>query len=164
MATNGRLATVAVGGGQGQPSVLRPTHLNDIDVRVECPKAELARPFRRKVTVRLIDSGKEVHSFDAAPETVFARDGATLYIARPMPGACGCVVTAYDFRMRKELWQIMLQSPFAPKHSAYGNQVTIETAGDGVLLVRGSETLRRYVEIVDMRSGKSLARRDYPRE
>jgi hypothetical protein len=135
--------------------------MGDFDVRIECPKRDSNMPGSRLLTVRLLDGDKEVYSFQATRETVFARDRDVLYTAHVFASGTGCTVSAYDFRAKKELWRTRLQSMSNKPHSFYRNLVTIES-GESVLLIRGNETLLRYIEYMDKKTGKTLAQREYP--
>jgi hypothetical protein len=136
--------------------------LGQFDTVIECPKVDMSKPRRGALTVRMLDGGKEVYSFQAERETVFACDGRVIYFAYPERGKTGCSVGAYDFRDKKELWRSRLKSMTNLGHSAYGNEVTIEYLGT-VLVVRGNESLLRYIEYVDLKTGKTLGQREYPR-
>ncbi|HEV2947560.1 MAG TPA: hypothetical protein VGX70_09300, partial [Gemmataceae bacterium] len=73
----------------------------------------------------------------------------------------GCSIFAYDLETKKELWKSRLQSISHQPHSVYDNAVTIENRGE-ILKVRGKESLLKYVEYVDMKTGKTLAQKEYP--
>ena len=104
-----------------------------------------------------------MHSFQATREAVCARDWAIVYLAQPRRSGTGCTVSAYDFRAKKELWRTRLQSMSHKPYSAYHNAVTLEAHAQ-VLIIRGNETALRYIEYVDMKTGKTLAQREYPRD
>ena len=117
------------------------------------------QPINR-LTVRFLQDGKEVYSFKAHKGTVFSRFGDILYIADFFPGGTGCSIVAYDFKAKKELWKTQLKSISHLPHSAYHNAVMIENDSQA-LKIRGKETLLHYVEYVDMKTGKTLAQREY---
>lgn len=137
-------------------------YMSDHQVEITSPKLNTdgPQPYKR-LTFRILEDGKELYSFKAHPGTVFVRRGDSLYIADFVPGATGCSIIAYDFKANKELWKTRLQSVSHWPHSAYHNAVAIEDRGDA-LKIRGKESLLHYVEYVDMKTGKTLAQREYP--
>ncbi len=137
-------------------------HLSDYTVEILCPRREETR--WPPLVVRIFDGGKQVHSFTAHRETVFTRFGDVLYVAEPARSTTGCTVYAYDLKTGKELWRTRLQSRSNRPHSAYSNMVTVELFFSDALLVRGNESLLRYIEFVDLKTGKTLAKREYPRD
>jgi hypothetical protein len=138
------------------------THqFGDVDTVIECPKLDINNPSARLLTVRMLDEGKEAYSFQASREAVCARDWAVVYLAQPRRGGTGCTVSAYDFRAKKELWHTRLKSVSHKPRSVYRNLVTMEAHGQ-VLIIRGNESLLRYIEYVDKKTGKTLAQREYP--
>jgi hypothetical protein len=136
--------------------------MSDHQVEIISPKLDTdgPRPFKR-LRVRILEDGKEIYSFEAHRGTVFSRFGDVLYIADFFPATTGCSIVAYDFKANKELWKTRLKSISHLPHSAYHNAVMIEN--DSVALkIRGKESLLHYVEYVDMKTGKTLAQREYP--
>jgi hypothetical protein len=130
--------------------------LRDFRVEIICPKDAEDKHRPEPMTVRLTDAGKEVYSFKAEEWTVFTRQGDVLYFAKFSPIAQGCSVVAYDFKAKKTLWKTGLKGAGAVVHSYYRNEVAIEAADDNAILVTGNETLGRYIEYVDMKSGETL--------
>jgi hypothetical protein len=137
------------------------TQLGDFDVTVEVPRRTDDHPDPA-MTVRIRDGGRDVYAFPASSGTVFTRNGDTLYLAQPSLGS-GCTVAAYDLRGGKEVWRSELQSRSSQPHSRYRNEVTIDLFDEAVV-VTGNETLLRYIEFVDSKTGKTLAKREYPRD
>jgi hypothetical protein len=134
-------------------------HLLDYEVEIICPKWTKEKPSPAlTVSIRR----QEVYSFEAHRNTVFTRFGDTLFVAEPQRGGSGCAVIACDFKARKQLWKSRLQSISNRPHSGYYNAVTIDNNGEA-LIIRGNESLLRYVEYVDMKTGATLAQREYPR-
>jgi hypothetical protein len=138
-------------------------YLGDFDTVVESPKRDVDKPWAWRVTVRMLDGGKEIHSFQAQPGEVFARDRDVLYFTHFERSGTGCFVSAYDFRAKKELWRAQLKSRTNKPYSYYRNAITIDASAP-VLIIRGNETALRYIEYVDMKTGKTLAQREYPRD
>jgi hypothetical protein len=61
----------------------------------------------------------------------------------------------------KQLWRTRLKAGQSGVSSAYLNQVTMDLAGQ-VLIVRGTEAKCRYIEYVDRITGQTVAHRQYP--
>jgi hypothetical protein len=128
----------------------------DHQAEIICPKKTRDGFLNEPLTVRLTDDGKEVYSFMAHDESVFTRRGDVLYLAEFSPIATGCSVVAYDFKAKKELWKTHLKGIGPVDHEKYRNEVTITTAGDDAIFVTGKESSGRYIEYVDMKSGKTV--------
>ncbi len=77
----------------------------------------------------------------------------------------GCEVVAVNLLTGKELWRTRLfgTGPTPEWHSKYGNQVNIETDGKRVVIY-GNENDGRYVEHLDINTGKTLANRRFEHE
>jgi outer membrane protein assembly factor BamB len=112
------------------------------------------------LTIRITDDGKEVYAVKGHWETVFARWQNTLDIAEFNPIATGCAVRAVDLTTGEQLWRSHLKGSSCREHSKYRNQVTIETDGK-VLVIRGNESYSRYLEYVDLKTGKTLGHHEY---
>lgn len=135
--------------------------LRDYEVEIRCPKRAPHGDLR--LTVRLLTDRKEVFRFRGYPDTVFARSGDVLYVAEFNPATSGCTVVATDLKSGKQLWRSNLKGIGPVDHSRYRNHVTIDAEGE-VLVVRGHETLGRYIEYIDMKSGKTVGHKKYPAE
>jgi hypothetical protein len=131
-------------------------NFRDYQAEIICPKETRDGFEENPLTIRLTDGGKEVYSFKANDETVFTRRGDVLYIADFSPRTTGCSVVAFDFKAKKELWKTKLKGIRVRLHSEYENQVTIEMTTSGAILVNGKESFGRYIEYVDMKSGKTV--------
>ncbi len=93
---------------------------------------------------------------DGHDHTVFTRLNDTLYIAEYSPIATGCKVVALDLKTAKELWTTRLQGIGPTRHSKYRNRINIETDGKRII-INGDEAHGRYVEHLDIKTGKTLA-------
>jgi hypothetical protein len=111
--------------------------------------------------IRILDGGKEICALEGHPNTVFTRVGDVLYFADFDARGEGCNLLAYDLSSGQRLWKSKLRTVGYLDHSAYSNQVTIDTARDGLIVVTGDEIGVGYVEVVDSQSGKTLAHRVY---
>jgi hypothetical protein len=83
-----------------------------------------------------------------------------LYFPRYATLRTGCKLEAYDLKQRKYVWQTWLYGIGKVGHTKYNNQVWIKKDGD-VLFLFGKESKGSYLEIVDIKSGRSLANRIY---
>jgi hypothetical protein len=131
-------------------------HLPDHEVERVLPK-EYYTPIniRTKQDRAIIYSSK-----DASESTVFTRWKDKLYIAEYCPIATGCEVVAVDLKSGKQLWRTQLQGIGPTGHSKYLNLVNIETDGK-IIIVAGNEAHGRYVEHLDMQTGKTLANKRF---
>jgi hypothetical protein len=127
-------------------------HLQDYEVeRVQ------EKEYYTPINIRTKTDRKVIYSLPKGHEsTVFTRWKDTLYVAEYSPIATGCEVVALDLKAGKQLWKARLEGIGATGHSKYLNLVNIETDGQRVI-VSGNEAHGRYVEILDLRSGNTLA-------
>lgn len=132
----------------------KPDYKVDITILKEDFSADFD-PFRENVIARILENGREVHVLKDYPETAFARRGDILYIAHFWPAMPGCAVEAFDFRAKKRLWLSRLKGVKVDFWSLYRNAVTIATSGNAIV-VQGNEAAGRYVEYLDMASGKTV--------
>jgi hypothetical protein len=128
---------------------------DDYQVEIICPKRS-ETSLEKSLTVRLTDGDKEVYSFKAREDTVFARRDDVLYFAEFLPVRTGCSVIAYDFMAKKQLWKTDLKGIGPIKHFKYRNEVTIDTTNEDVIVVQGNEAGGRYVEYIDAKTGKTV--------
>ena len=92
------------------------------------------------------------------PGTVFAERKNVVYYADFTPYSSGCVVVAVDLKTKKKLWKTDLKGLGPINHTKYRNAVILEVKDD-VIRVQGQESAGRYLEYVDMKSGKTLGHR-----
>ncbi len=126
-------------------------HLPDYDI-------ERVRPEQYYSPMSILDKDtrKVIYSYERASKaTVFARSKDVLYIAEYFPITTGCEVVAVDLISGKQLWKTRLIGNSPDGHSKYENKVNIETDGN-IVIVNGKEDHGRYVEHLDIRTGKML--------
>jgi len=127
-------------------------HLSDFDAEVMRSQEDgLLVNIRKKKDSKILYVIKEAHE-----NTVFARWKDVLYIAEYSPIGPGCSVVAVDLTSGKELWRSYLEGNSPKINLEYRNLVNIETDGE-LIIVFGNETHGRYIEYLDLRSGKTLA-------
>ena len=114
--------------------------------------------FPKELTIKFVRDDKDVLLLAGHLRSVFRARGNILYFAEFSRHSSGCTVVAYDLSSGKKLWRSDLQAMGNPPHSKYRNRVNLELDG-GVVRVRGYESFGSYVEIVDAKTGKTLAHR-----
>lgn len=124
-------------------------HLHDYKVEVEGREA------------RILNGNKVVCTF--AAHAVFACSGDQLFLADYRPSSSGCGVIAIDLKTWKQLWKVTLQGLGPIEHSGYRTRINMETDGKTVT-IWGNESLGRYVEMVDVKSGKIVGHKIFKRE
>jgi hypothetical protein len=126
---------------------------------------ELIRPpgGRDELTIRFVKDGKAVCSWKGHSHSVFIQKGKTLVYALFHPSSQGCTLVAVDLERSAELWRNELKAIPRRAHSGYSNYVTL-SGSDEVIAVNGNETFGKYVEIVSLKTGKSLAYRAYDKD
>lgn len=76
-------------------------------------------------------------------------------------GDSGCDVVAVDLEKSRQLWRSRVG--FGPtNHSWYANEVAMNM-GDDVVVITGNETAGAYIAIVDIKTGKLLGRKNFPK-
>jgi hypothetical protein len=113
------------------------------------------------VTIRLLDDGKEVFGCVGHYGSVFALSGDVLAYADFGPGRSGCSVIAYDLKQKKQLWKTDLKGLGSIPHSRYANSVNLEFIDNATVRVFGNESAGQYLEIVDLKTGKTVGHRQY---
>jgi hypothetical protein len=113
--------------------------------------------------IRILKGGAAVHSFEGHTGTVFAVRDDFLYYADFSRASTGCRVVAYDLRARKQLWKARLKGLGPIAHKDYRNAVSLDLDKYAVC-VRGNECLGRYIEYVDLRTGKTVGHKVYSEE
>jgi hypothetical protein len=106
---------------------------------------------------------------DGHTESAIVIRGDALYVANFSPIANGCSVVAYDLTTGKKAWEKHLEGIGLVKHSKYRNRVVmvVEKHPDKnhfALVITGDEAAGRYVEVIDLGTGKQLAHKTYSDE
>jgi hypothetical protein len=114
-------------------------------------------------TIRILRDGVAVHTFGGHKRTVFTVRDGVLYYADFGPISSGCAVVAYDLKAKKQLWKARLKGLGPIGHSRYSNAVNLDLDKQAVC-VRGKEAAGNYIEYVDLRSGKTVGHKVYPRK
>jgi hypothetical protein len=117
---------------------------------------------RWPVLVQIRDGKAEVCSFVAHSGTAFLIRRGVLYRAEFDRHSSGCAIVAHDLKARKRLWRAELKGLGPVDHSKYFNAVRLEPVDGKVLAVHGKESAGRYVELVALRSGKTVGHKVVP--
>jgi hypothetical protein len=107
---------------------------------------------------RFVRNGKEILALEGHFHTVFRTDEEIMYFADFDWASDGCTLVAYDLKTGRCLWRTQLKAVGPFDHSLYRNHINMELA-PGVICVRGYESGGDYIEIVDRKTGKTLAHR-----
>ena len=110
--------------------------------------------------IHIIKNKQKLFSINGHEETVFVIGDNILYYAIFSPISNGCTIAAYDLNEQKELWETRLKGIGLIEHSKYRNRINIEINSE-VITVIGKEASGDYIEIVDRKTGKTIANRRY---
>jgi hypothetical protein len=114
------------------------------------------------LTVRFTKDGKEALTVKGSYATTFVGKDSILYYTEYHPSASGCALVAYDLANRKQLWKTPLKGLGPIAHFQYSNLVTVDLVGDAVKVL-GNESAGHYVEFVDLKTGKTVGHKVFPR-
>ena len=114
-----------------------------------------------EITIRLLDDGKELVAWEGHYRSVFTLNGDVLVYAAFHPSSTGCAVVAYDLKNRKQLWKADLKGLGSIDHFENSNAVTLEFIDNAAVRVFGNESAGQYLEIVDLKTGKTVGHRKY---
>ncbi len=117
----------------------------------------------RDFTIRFVKDGKVICSWEGHTHSVFVQKDNVLVYALYYTSQQGCTLVAVNLDTGAELWRTQLQAIKKGGHSGYSNLIAMNLA-DGVVVVRGHESFGNYNEIVDLKTGKTLAHRAYAKE
>jgi hypothetical protein len=109
-------------------------------------------------TIRFKDGDNEIFSIIGHDGTVFAERKNVLYYADFSQWSSGCTVVAYDLKSKKQLWKTNLKGLGPIDHTKYHNAVILELKDDA-LHILGNESAGKYVEYVELKSGKTVGHR-----
>lgn len=103
-------------------------------------------------------------------QSAFVTCENVLYFADYPPDSDGCNIAAYDLATGKLLWKTDLHQPRPKAHSGYRNLVAMRLSGAGeikggrdgdAIIVTGRESFCDYIEVLDRKTGASLAMKAY---
>ena len=114
-----------------------------------------------EITIRLLDDGKELVSWEGHYRSVFSLQGDVLVYAAFHPSSTGCAVVAYELKNKKQLWKTDLKGLGPIDHFRYSNSVNLEIINNDAVRVFGNESAGQYLEIVNLKTGKMVGHRVY---
>jgi hypothetical protein len=114
-----------------------------------------------EITIRLVDDGKELYAWEGHYRSVFCLHGDVLVYADFLSSRTGCSVIAYDLKNKKQLWKTDLKGLGPIAHFRYSNSVTLEVINNDAVRVFGNESAGQYLEIVDLKTGKTVGHQKY---
>jgi len=114
-----------------------------------------------EITIRIMDDGKELVAWEGHNRSVFTLQGDVLVYADFHPSSTGCSVVAFDLKAKKQLWKTQLHGIGPVTHFRYSNLVTLEIINNDAVQVFGNESFGQYLEIVDLKTGKTVGHRKY---
>jgi hypothetical protein len=137
-------------------------YLTDFEVKIahNKPKEDelwIVEPL----TITILDKETPIYSFRGWDSNVFTRLGNVIYIAEFCPIRTGCSLVAFDLKNRVQLWKSWRKGIGPVMHSKYLNLVNIEV-DEGAILVFGNEAQGRYIEYVDLETGKTVGHKKLP--
>ena len=117
--------------------------------------------FDAKVTFS--KNGEKRFTLAAHEHTVFRIVGDTLVFAHFSPVSNGAELIAFDLKTGKQLWDTKLRGIGLVMHFSYRNRVNMEIS-NGTVTVFGNESFGKYVEIVDMKTGKTIGHKKFAKD
>ena len=126
-------------------------------------QVELVRKKNKygEITIRLTEEGKELVAWEGHYRSVFSLSGDVLVYADFLSSRTGCSVVAYDLKNKKQLWKTDLKGLGPIAHFGYSNSVNLEIINNDAVRVFGNESAGQYLEIVDLKSGKTVGHQKY---
>lgn len=111
----------------------------------------------------ILRDGNTVYSWVGHRRTVFQVVDDRLYYPRYHFSSSGGEVVAVDLTGGNELWRSPLNGLGPVEHSKYLNRMII-TVNPDTVTINGYESMGRYIEIKDARTGDTIAHRIYKDE
>jgi len=126
---------------------------------------ELIRPpgIRDELTIRFVKNGNAIVAWKGHTHSVFFEKDNILVYALFNTNSQGCTLAAVDLASGTKLWRTELKAIPKASHSGYTNYINMHIQDD-VVIVRGKEGFGNYEEVLDFRTGETLAYRFYPKE
>jgi hypothetical protein len=113
---------------------------------------------RHEWLIRIIRDGKRVYEWTGHEHSVFRILDDRLYYARFHPSGSGGTIVAVDLESGKTLWESRLRALGPIRHSAYLNTMSLDANRD-IVSVYGNESMGRYFEIKDAKTGETVGHR-----
>lgn len=117
----------------------------------------------RKGTVTVRRRGRRPFTFMAHSETPFVIVKKHILVwAEHHAIASGCTLKAVDLRTHKRLLTVHLKGLGPVSHSKYRNRLNLRATPWGAVTVFGWESQGRYIEVVSLTTGKTVAHTRLP--
>ncbi len=133
---------------------------DDLTVQVTRPASAPGNPFP-DLDVRISRGGRVVYDGHGHAGTTFVAVGNWLLVAEYEPNSDGCRLVGVDLTAGQVRWRTDLLAVGPIDHSKYRNQVIVGRFDPDHVLVRGKESAGRYVEIVDVGTGRTVGHKRY---
>ena len=104
----------------------------------------------------------EVYSWEGHFDTVFLESDGILYYTDFELKTSGCIIIAYDLRNRRKLWRAELKAIGDQRTRV--NTIRMERVDGKVLAIYGDESFGRYLEYIDVHTGKTVGHRVFPKK
>jgi hypothetical protein len=114
-----------------------------------------------EITIRILDDGKELYAWEGHYRSVFSLNGDVLVYADFLPSRTGCSVVVFELKKQKQLWKTDLKGLGPIAHFGYSNSVNLEIINNDAVRVFGNENAGQYLEIVDLKTGKTVGHHKY---
>lgn len=126
-----------------------------------------------QLVFRFFDKDREIIALRGHRYSSFRVEGDLLFFAEYLSDGPGCAVAAYSLATGKEVWRTTLHQKQPQGASAYRNRVNMllhsgyalptekKKGGSSTLQITGSESYCDYVEVLDAKTGASLAIKNY---
>lgn len=115
---------------------------------------------RSVLTFKIARAGKEVYAWKGHDHTVFRIQQDRLYYALFHPSSSGGEIVAVDLSSGKELWKSPLTALGPIQHSAYRSLMALDANAE-VVSVYGNESMGRYFEVKDAKTGTTLGHKRF---
>ena len=118
---------------------------------------------RYSLDITVLLEARKVYAWRGHRHSVFRILDDSLYYAKFHPSSSGGHIVAVDLKTGKELWESPLEGIGPIQHSAYRTLLNL-TANHDVVSVYGNESMGRYYEIKDAKTGKTVGNRVFPKK
>ena len=127
-------------------------------------EVEITEPKEPSVPamIQIRKDGRDIVEWRAHSASVFVRRGDVLFYAAFSPHSSGCSIVAHHLQ-QGELWKTPLWGISLLGQSMYTNRVNMKLDGNN-LIVYGDESAGRYIELVDVLTGRVVGKRGGPGE
>ncbi len=130
------------------------------DYKVTAERESVDAPPWAELTVRVKKGDDLRFEQKAHHQTPFHIVGDVLYYVDYHLHANGTRFVAYDLKQKRRIYHVMLKGVGSVPHFRYNNRVTFDTDGK-VAVIYGRESVGRYVEFVDLKTGATVGHKRF---